>query len=60
MAYQGHYNLYNYADPNHACMGYEKLFTLILQNMHAPLRIRKVKSEHCSWITNEIKTLRII
>jgi hypothetical protein len=56
MAFQRHYNLYNYADPNHAWVIWKTIF-LDIANMHAPLRIRKVKSEHCPWMTNEIKNL---
>ena len=56
MAFQRHYNLYNYADPNHAWEVWKTIF-LDIANMHAPLRIRKVKSEHCPWMTNEITLL---
>jgi hypothetical protein len=56
MAFQRHYNLYNYANPNHAWEVWKTIF-LGIANMHAPLRIRKVKIEHCPWMTNEIKNL---
>jgi hypothetical protein len=54
MSFQRHYNLEdNYADPNHAWEVWKTIF-LGIANMHAPLWIRKVKSEHCPWMTNEI------
>ena len=56
MAFQVHYNLYNYTDPNHAWEVWKTIF-LDVTNIHAPLRIRKVKSEQCPWMTNEIKNL---
>jgi hypothetical protein len=34
-----------------------KTIFLDIANMLAPLRIREVKSEHCPWMTNEIKNL---
>ena len=30
---------------------------LDIANLHAPLRLRRVKSEHCPWMTNNIKNL---
>ena len=56
MAVQGHYNLDNHADPNHAWEVWKNIF-LDIANMQAPLRIREVKSEHCPWMTNEIRNL---
>jgi hypothetical protein len=56
MAFQGHYNLYNYADTKHAWEVWKTIF-LDIANMHAPLRIRKVKSEHCPRMSNERKNL---
>ncbi len=45
ISFQRHYNLYSYTDPNHALEMWKTIF-LDVANIHAPLRIRKVKSEH--------------
>ncbi len=46
MAFQRHYNLYIFTDPNRAKEVWKTIF-LDVANIHAPLRIRKIKSEHC-------------
>ena len=56
IAFQRHYNVYSYTDPNHALEVW-KTIILDVANIHAPLRIRKVKSEHHPWMTNKIKNL---
>jgi hypothetical protein len=56
MAFQGHYNLYNYTYPNHPWEVWKTIF-LDIAKVNAPLRIRKVTSEQCPWMTNQIKSL---
>ena len=41
-------------DPNKAWEIWKEIF-LEIANKHAPLRQRRVKSEYCRWMTNEIK-----
>jgi hypothetical protein len=41
-------------DPNKALEIWKEIF-LEIANKHAPLRQRRVKSEYCRWMTNEIK-----
>ena len=41
-------------DPNKAWEIWKEIF-LEIENKHAPLRQRRVKSEYCRWMTNEIK-----
>ena len=56
MAFQRYYNINNYTNPNHVWETWKTIF-LDVADLHAPLRIRKVKSEYCPWMTNVIKKL---
>jgi hypothetical protein len=56
MAFHNDYNSYNFSNPNHAWEVWKTIF-LDIANLHAPLRLRRVKSEHGPWITNNIKNL---
>ena len=49
-----HSNFNHYTDPNLAWHYWKGIF-LQIADKHAPLRLRKVKSEYTPWLTNEIK-----
>ena len=49
-------NFGHHTDPNIAWHEWKEIF-LHIADHHAPLRLRKVKSEYKSWLTNEIKNL---
>ena len=51
----GSVHLYNCTDPDGAWHTWKMLF-LGVADHHAPLKIRKVKSEYNPWMTNEIKS----
>ncbi len=45
---------FNFNDVNKAWETWKQIF-LDIANQHAPLRLRRVKSEYGPWMTNEIK-----
>jgi hypothetical protein len=49
-------NFNHYTDPNLAWLQWKEVF-LQIADQHAPLRLRKVKSEYTPWLTNEIKNM---
>ena len=49
-------NFGHHTDPNIAWHEWKEIF-LHIADHHAPLRVRKVKSEYKPWLTNEIKNL---
>ena len=49
-------NFNHYTDPNSAWLRWKEIF-LQIADKHAPLRLRKVKSEYTPWLTNEIKSM---
>ena len=49
-------NFGNHTDPNIAWHEWKEVF-LHIADHHAPLRLRKVKSEYKPWLSNEIKNL---
>ncbi len=49
-------NFNHYTDPNLAWHQWKWIFVQIADK-HAPLRLRKVKSEYTAWLTNDIKNM---
>ena len=49
-------NFNHYTDPNLAWLRWKEIF-LQIADKHAPLRLRKVKSEYTPWLTNEIESM---